>query len=231
MNILKCFVLTILFFTSLACLSQAQLQLDAGVKGGFNYSRINSTSAVAFNPGFYSGYHAGIYAMFKIDNFAIQPEIVYSAQGQTYQYRTFDNYNTVLNYLNIPIVFKVYVVEGLNIQAGPQFGFLMSSKDEVITTGVSSSPMVSSQSINDYIKSHDASVILGLGYDFPFGLNVTARYNIGASNINYYSSGNLPYNTSTSTTTSTSMGTSKAFNEVFQFSIGYRLLKKEFESK
>jgi hypothetical protein len=212
-----------LFFT-VTGYSQSQLEFDAGVKAGMNYSRINSSSVVAYNNGYYPSYHAGVYAMFKIDNFGIQTEAVYSVQGQTYRYVAQNNCNTVLNYINVPIILKAYVTSGLNLQAGPQFGFLMSAKDYV-EHSVGNTLTINSQSINDYVRSHDVSVVLGMGYDFPFGLNITGRFNIGASNINYYSGSYLPNGTTTS------FGTAKAFNQFFQLSAGYRLFKKEFESR
>lgn len=66
-------------------------------------------------------------------------------------------------------------------------------------------------------------MVVGLGWDLPKGLNVTARYYLGLANINYYSTG-YP-----NTYLTTSMGTSKASNQVFQFSVGFRLFKLDTE--
>ncbi|MBS1541173.1 MAG: PorT family protein [Bacteroidetes bacterium] len=203
--------------------AQVPLRFDVGIKAGYNLASINSSSAASLNPNFFQGYHAGIYTMFKISNFAIQPEFVYSAQGQTFQYpitAAMPSLTTQINYLTFPIILKAYVAGGFNLQAGPQLGMLLSSQGSVQTLATGQ-PTVSTQSLNQYIKSNDAGAVFGLGWDLPLGLNLTARYYIGLANINYYSTG-YP-----NTFVTTSLGTSRANNHVFQFSVGYRLFKWE----
>ena len=60
------------------------------------------------------------------------------------------------------------------------------------------------------MKSSDFTVGLGLGWDLPFGLTLDARYNLGLSKI--YE--DAPRNQ-----------TENAKNQVFQFSLGYKLIK------
>jgi len=62
---------------------------------------------------------------------------------------------------------KYYLIQGLNIQAGPQFGFVVGDKTE---DGY------------EYNKN-DVSGIIGLGYDMPFGIRVDARYGMGFTEI------------------------------------------------
>lgn len=203
--------------------AQVPFQFDVGIKAGYNLASINSSSASTLNPNYFQGYQGGIYTMFKISNFALQPELLYSTQGQTFQYpitAALPSLTTQVNYLILPVMLKAYVAGGFNLQIGPQFGFLVSSQGSV-QSQLSGQPTVSSQSLNQYIKSNDAGIALGLGWDLPLGLNVTARYYIGLANINYYSTG-YP-----NTYITTSMGTSKAHNQVYQFSVGYRLYKLE----
>jgi len=192
----------------------AQVQLAIGLKGGLNFASLNTNSSVKANYGNRTGYHAGAYVMFKFSKVAIQPELIFSKQGQTYTVNS-KNYNSNYDYINIPIIVKFYIAGGFNLQAGPQFGFLASSKGYVrdaagnISTG---------QDLKNFVKSSDVSVGVGFGWDLPFGVNIGARYNIGLSDINKDSG-------STSTTQTSSLGTSTAKNQVIQVSVGYRLFK------
>jgi len=95
--------------------------------------------------------------------------------------------------------------------------YILLKKDASITA-FNSSGQPTSGKVSDFVKSSDVSLGLGLGWDLPFGLNLTARYNMGLSDINKQSGVNSPLIQS-------SLGTKEAKNQVFQFSVGYRLFK------
>jgi hypothetical protein len=63
-------------------------------------------------------------------NFSIQPELLYAQQGTkiSLSYEVTNSHyksNLDLNYLNIPVMLKYYVLKGLTVQAGPQIGILL----------------------------------------------------------------------------------------------------------
>jgi len=114
-----------------------------GVKAGANLSNYS------YNGGDYDdelndaqkslfGFHIGGFAEFEIsDQFAFQPELLFTMQGtkfeesgEEYGVSYSSEYTSKQSYINIPLMAKYYVAEGFNIQAGPQIGFLMSSKYE-----------------------------------------------------------------------------------------------------
>jgi hypothetical protein len=66
---------------------------------------------------------------------------------------------------------KLYLIAGLNLQAGPQFGFLTTAE-------------IDGEDVKELYKKSDVSVGLGAGWDLPFGLTIDARYNLGLSKIN-----------------------------------------------
>lgn len=199
--------------------ASGQVQLAIGLKGGLNFASLNTNSSIKSNYGNRTGYHGGAYVMFKFTKVAIQPEIIFSRQGQTFTFNSKD-YNSNYDYVNIPIMLKFYLAAGFNLQAGPQFGFLASSKGAVINNFNSSNPSVSTgQDLKNFMKSSDVSIGVGFGWDLPLGLNVGARYNIGLSDINKYSGNQAPPNQVSS------LGTSQAKNQVIQVSVGYRLFK------
>ncbi len=213
-------VFAVCCFAFLTEVAFAQVQIDLGLKGGVNFSNINSLSSVVSTYGEQTGYHAGAYAMFKFNNVAIQPEVIYSSEGQAYKYVQpgYPSLKSTLNYINIPILLKVYVAEGFNLQAGPQFGFLLDSKGYTYLSG-SGNPTVTSQPLGAYIKTFNISLGLGAGLDLPFGLNFTFRYNAGLSDINKLTGNNQ------SAIPASAFGTSAAKSEVLQISVGYRLFK------
>lgn len=192
----------ILFFTALAMLtvtySQAQVSAELGLKGGLNVSKLSSSPDATYESR--SGFHAGAYGLIKIANIGIQPELIYSQQGTTVDFDQAQNdFEQDYAYMNIPVMLKFYLLGGLNLQAGPQFGLLLSADGTTIDEN--GDPRTLNK---DVLKNSDVSAALGVGWDAPFGLNFTARYLLGLSDISDQSF--------------------EAKNRMFQLSLGFRLV-------
>jgi len=200
MNKLKTTIL-VLALAGISNFAMAQAQFALGIKGGLNFANLDVKGSASTNYNNRTGYHAGAFALIKVASFGIQPEILFSKQGTKYSVNTTD-YEANFDYINVPIMIKFYLPLGLNLQAGPQFGFLTTS--ELKTTAGSIS---STQDAKDFYKSSDVAASFGVGWDLPFGLTVDGRYNLGLSKINDGSNNN---NTK---------------NQVFQISVGYKLIK------
>lgn len=179
----------------------AQAQLAVGIKGGLNFAKLDVNSSVASNYEARTGYHAGAFALIKLTKIGIQPEIIFSRQGSKYQFNSQD-LEANFDYINIPIILKLYTVAGINLQAGPQFGFLSKAQAENVVNGVKTTT-----DVKDLYKSSDVSLALGVGWDLPFGLTLDARYNLGLSEINDGANNNATK------------------NQVFQISAGLKILK------
>jgi hypothetical protein len=216
------FILSCIGLSTGTLRAQAQVKFDAGVKGGLNLASVNSSAALVVSKGSVINYHGGVYAMVKIGSvFAIQPEVIYSGEGQEYKYFVsgFPSYKSTFFYFNFPLMLKFYVAEGLNLQIGPQFGFLNRAKGYTYTaSGTGGPPTITLQPFDDYVKANNISLCVGAGWDLPFGLNFTLRYNGGLTDINRLTgqASQLP---------ASPFGTSSANSSVVQFSVGYRLLK------
>ncbi|HWS61070.1 MAG TPA: porin family protein [Flavobacterium sp.] len=134
------------------------------------------------NPSSYIGWQIGGFAEFKIsEKFAIQPELMYSAQGgkESYNEEGFNADTTIkLGYINIPIMAKYYVAKSFSLEAGPQIGFLISAKGELEAGGESVEV-----DIKDDVESVDFGLNLGAGYDFTEKFSAGLRYNFGLSDI------------------------------------------------
>ncbi|CAN5121740.1 porin family protein [soil metagenome] len=182
--------------------AQAQAQLALGIKGGLNFANLNTSSlGAAYDSR--TGYHAGAFLLMKFAKFGLQPELIYSQQGTTVKFNA-QNLDQNFSYINIPVMLKLYLIGGLNLQAGPQFGFLTKASSETYNplTGAKTT-----EDVKDKLKGSDISIGLGAGWDLPFGLSIDARYNLGVSDNNNEAS------------------SSAIKNQVFQASVGYKLFK------
>jgi hypothetical protein len=179
--------------------------LDAWMGAGSARRRIESGASLntSESPGMNyknrTGFHAGAFALFKFTKIGIQPEVVFSQQGSTVKVNT-KEFDANYSYVNIPVMLKLYTIAGLNIQAGPQFGFVASKDDEYLAELKKTNPDIKSS-----IKDSDVSLGIGIGWDLPFGLMIDGRYNLGL--------------------TDNSDGAGSVKNQVWQFSIGYKFLK------
>lgn len=202
-------------------LSSAQVKIELGVKAGLNFSGLALSSdgkLVGAKYNNLTGFHGGAYGLFKRGKFAVQPEIVYSRQGQTYNTPNYSNLRTDLNYINVPVMIKYYPFGGVNVQVGPQLGFLMSAKGDLVQvlSGGSLGQAVLNQDLKSYLNGTDFSIAFGAGVDLPLGINISVRYNYGLNNINKFSGGSSD---------TPSFSVAKTQNQVIQFSVGYRLRK------
>lgn len=146
----------------------SQAQFSIGLKGGLNFAKFDASN---FGESIKnkSGFNFGSFTLIKFAKFGIQPEIIFSQQGSKFKIDG-DNFESNFDYFNIPVIVKLYTVAGINIQVGPQFGFLTKAE-------------IDDNDVKDSFKGSDLSLALGLGWDLPFGLTVDARYNLGLSGI------------------------------------------------
>ncbi len=191
----------VLLFTFLLSLTINAQDVLLGVKGGLNLSQITSQKRdTRF------AYHYGIMAEFRVENerFTFQPEILYSAQGYTSRSRAIhQTYTEKYDYIAIPVMFKYYLSDELNLQVGPQFSFNVKSERGYENNNGSSSQEIDKRAL----KTFDFGIGAGVGYKFTNNLNLSIRYNLGATDIYRFSP--------------QSQIQSQTRNSVFQVSIGY----------
>lgn len=150
-------------------------EVKFGAKAGVNFATLGGDNADDLDSR--TSFHFGAVAQISIsEKFAIQPELVYSSQGASG-----GGEDLKMDYINLPILAKIFVAEGFSLEVGPQIGFLMSAKAD-------------GEDIKDIFKSTDFSGALGLGYKLETGLNFAARYNLGLGNIVDMDGGDLKNN-------------------------------------
>lgn len=160
-------------------IAAAHAQIKLGIKGGVNFSTINSGDFGQVN--MITSFHLGGLASLPLPrNFSLQPELFYSAQGaKSTEVGVTANLN--LNYLNFPVLLKYNNPTGFFAETGPQVGSLLAAKLKF--------PEFNEDEKSSY-KSTDWSWVFGLGYFFKdLGLGIDARYNLGLSDFI-----NLSYN-------------------------------------
>lgn len=188
----------------LASQAFAQVQFSMGLRGGLNLARFDIAQGVS-NIENRTGFHGGAFALLKLTKIGIQPEVQFSKQGSSFRANT-TNIEANFDYINVPIMLKLYLAAGLNIQAGPQFGFLSTS--ELIETVGSVKTVKDAQGLVG--KDSDLSLAVGAGWDLPFGLMIEARYVFGLSDVQLSPSTTNPIDFR---------------NQVIQVSLGYKLFK------
>jgi len=177
-------VLTVLGLSNV----NAQKKNKFGAKAGLNFAFITGDNSEDLDPN--TDFHFGLLAEIPLsEKFSFQPELIYSGQGAELNIASEGRIN--LNYLNLPLIGKYYVTKQLSLEAGPQIGYLLSTKGGTLD-------------YKDLLKPIDYGVNFGFGYKLDNGLNFSARYNLGLSNINDVDG-----------------FTDKNRNGVFQLSVGY----------
>lgn len=197
---------TLLVALSLALLTSGAMaqEMAIGIKAGPNFAKLDANSSVKTNFSNRTGWHAGAFVLFRGERLGFQPEIIFSQQGSKFSYSGSPDLESNFSYVNIPLIVKLYTIAGLNLQVGPQIGFLTKAEWETPT---------GTQDVKNDLKSTDFSLGLGVGWDLPFGLSIDARYNLGLSD------------NSDGASTASGASVTDLKNQVFQVSAGFKLFK------
>ncbi|MDO7848283.1 porin family protein [Hymenobacter sp. M29] len=166
---MKKIVSTLALVAGLTGAAQAQ-DISLGLKAGANYASFVGKDA-GNQEGLF-GFHAGAFANIGLSRMvAIQPEILFSQKGS--KSKDVTDVNSRVNYLDVPLAFHINA-DGLFFEAGPQVGFLLSSKYNFGNVSVDT---------KDATNSVDFGYLFGLGYQRKTGPGIGLRYNGGITNL------------------------------------------------
>jgi len=134
------------------------------------------------------GMNLGVSGEYMVNSLiGIEGGVFYSMQGTSFKITQGVELDLNNDYINVPIFLKVYVADGFNIFAGPQFGYLISSKMKANTGSNLIDQLVNvignSWDFSEYEKKFDFSAVIGIGYQFEMGLSISANYNIGLTKV------------------------------------------------
>ncbi|MGB7394863.1 MAG: porin family protein [Pricia sp.] len=167
-------------FSMFAVTLSAQTWSDSfqlGARAGLNFATVSGDDYDS--PDARTSFFAGLVAEAPItDRFSLQPEVFYSGQG----FDITDDPNQPdaefqLGYIQVPVLLKLYLIEGLNLHAGPQFGFKVSEE-------VDTQPFEGEGDFEtDSIKTFDFQLTGGLEYKLLGSFFVQGRYSYGFSEL------------------------------------------------
>ncbi|MFN3802099.1 porin family protein [Belliella pelovolcani] len=147
-----------------------------GIRGGANFFNFGGSDASNNDYDNRVGFHGGLYAnMFLGSRIALEPGVYYSIKGT--QNDDFANSRAILNYVDVPLLLRLYLSDGLNVFGGPQASFLTGSRFEGDFFGSSFSYET------DAITKTDLGFVVGIGYNLPKGLNIQGSYDYGTSPV------------------------------------------------
>lgn len=167
-------IISLLILTITTVKSQEKIKF--GAKGGVNFTTM--TSDILSNKEFKTGFHIGVLAEIPFGNkFSLQPEILYSTHGVKGNvillYVPFPGAPVPpplsgefkLNYIQVPILAKIYLIKNFSVEVGPSFNFLVQDEQNYGTV-----------SRSDIGSNFEFSGILGLSYKLNSGLFGNIRY-------------------------------------------------------
>lgn len=166
----------LLFFAltcpSLAFAQEKTISSHFGVKAGPSITRVTISGVTTSIPKQKIDFSLGGMYRLRLNQFVIQPEVVYSKQGGTFKVQRIGRTEILRNdysYLTVPLLLGWIPTEGITLQAGPQYSYALNS-------GASLGPGT----------NKDWSVVVGAHYDFldlldKFSLQV--RYVHGLTNV------------------------------------------------
>jgi hypothetical protein len=184
----------------------AQSPVRFGIKGGLNLPNIvqsgNSDFDTKINPGFNVGVTVDIPLT---ESIAFTPEALYATKGYKLTSRV-GEFTQTTNFIDIPILasFKLGG-SGLNLVAGPQVSFLMSTKNK-FENGFGSAEQTIVENDSDRFKKSLFGGVVGFRYDVTSNIDVHGRYALDFQKNNENGSNQTP----------------EYKNQVFSIGFGYK---------
>lgn len=162
--------------------SSSDSKISFGAKAGVNFASVSEDDDLDTKGKI--GFHVGAVVQINIsEKFSLQPEVMYSQQGYKFDYEYVDSDFSIvdatgvghLDYINIPIMAGYQVIDGLTVQAGPQFGINLTAK-ETYDEG-------DDFDFKDETQTLDIALGFGAQYKLPMGLFFQARFTLGMNKI------------------------------------------------
>ena len=193
----KILLLAAMIVSTLSVSAQNEVgQVSIKPTAGVNFACLTNHSE--FNTKIKAGFVGGIEAEYGIsERFGLSAGLLFSMQGCKWdkwpaEYESPSgvdlngiNIDVNLNYLNIPILAKYYIVGGLAIQAGVQPGIRLSAKESVQYNGVYDGAKYKERDnvdVKEWVNGFDLSLPVGLSFEYA-NVVLDARYNIGLTNV------------------------------------------------
>ena len=148
----------------------AKAQFEFGVKGGLNIADLSNLNGSARVSG-----HLGLLAHHTIDaHWCIQPELLYSFQGQRYPSNRSEKL-LALDYIQIPVMVQYFPVKDFYVEFGPQLAFNTNASVKYNDGNKTE--------VDNHFTAADFSFNIGLGYMATRQIGIYGRYIAGLTDI------------------------------------------------
>ncbi|EHQ26661.1 porin family protein [Mucilaginibacter paludis] len=196
----------IFLVASLFIAGAVNAQVKLGIKGGLDVSNIIKTNDDNFSTSYKAGFNAGVTVEIPIVSpLSIAPEIVFAQKG--YKAKTsIGDFTQTTNFIDIPILAKVKLAEGLNVVIGPQVSFLTSTTN-TYTNGFSTTIQKQYNDDSDNFRKNLIAGVVGLSFDLSKSVDFHARYALDLQKNNENGTSQTP----------------QYRNQVFQFGLGFKI--------
>ena len=145
-----------------------------GLKGGYNLASVRNSEGNETDQR--EGFHVGFFGESSINNFlGLQIELTYSQQGYVIENSNF-KLTQKIDYINIPLMLKLYPTKTFYLEAGPQIGYAISHKENIDT-------FLGGSNSNFDPNSLDWGANVGLGFKSETGIVLGARFHHGLGKI------------------------------------------------
>ncbi|QHL89108.1 outer membrane beta-barrel protein [Nibribacter ruber] len=140
------------------------------------------------------GFHGGMYVSIPMGaGFELEPGVQYAQKGMVLEGTVPGNAGEYLNakatitqkseYLEVPLLARLYVAGGLNLFAGPQVSLLLNNKINVSAGALGINAYNNDFDWDTGQRQVDLGMAAGVGYQFANGLNVSGSYDMGFTTI------------------------------------------------
>lgn len=174
-----------LFLGAAIAMSSLTFAQQFGIKAGMNVSSLSTEEGLDDQKS-KIGFNAGVFMNVPLaENFSIQPELLYSQYGDKANATIAGNeysYSRKLDYVALPVMFQYNATPSFYLEAGPEFGLLVSAKNKV-KNETSGQTVSESDNYKDDLNGFNFGLGLGAGYYFTPNVGLTARYVAGFTDI------------------------------------------------
>jgi hypothetical protein len=154
--------------------STVNAQQAIGIKGGVNIASLSGFEGRDRVSG-----HIGVFLHHTINNnWCFQPELLYSGEGQRYMSGGVER-TLALGYLQLPLMIQYYPAPQVYLEAGPQFGLLLSAQDKADNEA-------GQINAKDDFTTGQVAIGVGIGYKASEQLILYGRYNFGLTDVSRF---------------------------------------------
>lgn len=168
----KMILMAAIMLSSVSAFAQNEVgQFTLQPKAGINFANLTGDGTKGK-----VGFVGGLEAEYGIaENFGLTLGAMYSMEGARLETVNDVKDRINLTYLNVPVLLQYYVVPGLAVKAGAQFGFKMSAKEKWSNNGNSIT-----NNITDDVKGFNFAIPVGISYEYK-NVVLDGRYIFGAT--------------------------------------------------